>query len=164
MTEWIAPAAAVLVALVALGLAVALLRARSAHAQVLAAVRAESTELRERLDRLERSEERSPSPSPEPAHVITRLGEEPSPVPAAAPTVDGRLFADLVLRESVVQAASLAHGVRRALAPETRNRIRFEMRREVKRARKQRRADLREAKRDWAARQRADLNQEGSAA
>ena len=31
-----------------------------------------------------------------------------------------------------------------------RNRIRFEMRREVKRARKQRRADLKQAKRDWA--------------
>ena len=40
-------------------------------------------------------------------------------------------------------------------SPETRNRIRFEMRREVKRARKQRRADLREARREWEARQRA---------
>ena len=46
-----------------------------------------------------------------------------------------------------MRAASLAHGVRRALDPETRNRIRFEMRREVKRARKQRRADIREARR-----------------
>ena len=72
-----------------------------------------------------------------------------------APPVPGPLFADLVLRESVVQAASLASGLRRALAPETRNRIRFEMKREVKRARKQRRADLRQARREWEARQRA---------
>jgi hypothetical protein len=71
--------------------------------------------------------------------------------------VPGPLFADLVLRESVVQAASLASGLRRALAPETRNRIRFEMKREVKRARKQRRADLRRARREWEARQRAEV-------
>ena len=62
-----------------------------------------------------------------------------------------------MLRETVVQAASLFHGVRRALSPENRNRIRFEMRREVKRSRKQRRADLREARRDWEARQRAAM-------
>ena len=43
-------------------------------------------------------------------------------------------------------------------------RIRFEMKREVKRARKQRKADTREARREWAARQRADLGEEGSAA
>ncbi len=59
-----------------------------------------------------------------------------------------------MLRESVVQAASLVAGLRRALAPETRNRIRFEMRQEVKRARRQRRADLRQARRELEARQR----------
>ena len=72
--------------------------------------------------------------------------------------MDRALFADLVLRETVVKAAGLAHGVRRAWAPETRNRIRFEMKREVKRARKQRRADIKEARREWAARQRADMS------
>ncbi len=83
------------------------------------------------------------------------LGE---PVPARV--VPAPLFADLVLRESVVQAASLAAGVRRALAPQTRARIRVEMRQEVRRARKQRRTDLRAARRDWEARGR----REGSAA
>ena len=68
------------------------------------------------------------------------------------------MFADIVLRETVMQAASLAAGLRRALSPEVRNRIRFEMRREVKRARKQRRADLREARREWEARQRAHVD------
>ena len=68
----------------------------------------------------------------------------------AVERVDSALFADLVLRETVVKAASLTHGLRRALAPEVRNRIRFEMGREVKRARKQRRADLKAARRHQA--------------
>ncbi len=73
------------------------------------------------------------------------------------PTVPAPVFADLVLRETVVQTASLFHGLRRALSPETRNRIRFHMRQEVKRSRKQRRAELREVRREWAARQRAAM-------
>lgn len=160
MTDWIAPAAAVLLALVALGLAVALLRARSTAARALAGARADTAALRERLDRLER-EHREPGREEQPV-LITRLGEDEPVAPTpAVPVVEGRLFADLVLREGVVQAAALAHGVRRALAAETRHRIRVEMRRELKLARKQRRADLRAAKRLWAERQQA---QEGSAA
>ena len=88
------------------------------------------------------------------AYVVTEM------VPTVPGTHDrriqGSLFADLVLRESVVKAASYVHGVRRALAPETRNRIRFEMRQEVKRSRKQRRGDLKAARRHLADRQRAD--------
>ena len=70
--------------------------------------------------------------------------------------IDGVLFADIVAREGVIKAAGLVHGVRRALDPETRNRIRFEMKREVKRSRRQRRADLKAALRDLQARERAD--------
>lgn len=161
MTDWIVLATAGLLALVALGLAAALLRARSASARSLAEARAETAALHERLDRLER-ERRDPVRDERPV-VITRLGED-EPTAPPVPMIEGRLFADLVLRESVVQAASLAHGVRRALAPETRNRVRFEMRRELKRARKQRKANLREAKRLWADHQRASLDGEGSAA
>ena len=102
-------------------------------------------------------------------YVITQVGE---PVPALEPepvaTVPAPVFADIVARETVVQTASLVHGLRRALAPETRNRIRFHMRQEVKRSRKQRRTELREVRREWAARQRvataADDRAEGSAA
>ncbi len=95
-------------------------------------------------------------------YVITHLGEvEPEPEVEAAPAVAPGLFADIVLRETVVQTASLFHGVRRALSPENRNRIRFEMRREVKRSRKQRRADIREARREWEARQRAAMAGDG---
>ena len=63
----------------------------------------------------------------------------------------------MVLRERVVKAASLGPRLRRALSPANRNRIRFEMRREVKRARKQRKAEEREAIREWRARRRADV-------
>ena len=104
-------------------------------------------------------------PEPPPAgFVITSVGAAEPPAPAhRPPAVPAPLFADLVLRESVVQAASWTAGLRRALSPEVRRRIRLEMRREVKRARKQRRADLREARRQWEARQRSALD-EGSAA
>ena len=94
-------------------------------------------------------------------YVITRLGSEPESEPV--PMVEPRLFADLVLRESVVKAAALAYGVRRGLAPANRNRIWFEMRREVKRARKERKAEEREAIREWRARQRAAVQEESAA-
>jgi hypothetical protein len=99
-------------------------------------------------------------PAPE-EYVITRLGSEPESEPV--PMVEPRLFADLVLRESVVKAAALAYGVRRGLAPANRNRIWFEMRREVKRARKERKAEEREAIREWRARQRAAVQEESAA-
>jgi len=91
---------------------------------------------------------------PAPEYVITHVGE---PEPEPAPTVPAPVFADLLLKETVVQTASLFQGVRRALSPETRNRIRFHMRQEVKRSRKQRRAEMREVRREWAARQRAAM-------
>lgn len=99
---------------------------------------------------------------PEGDYVITQLGRDGAPVPdgadgaePVAARIDGRLFADVVLRETLVRAASATYGVRRALAPETRNRVRFEVRREVRRSRKERRADLKQARRDLHARQRA---------
>ena len=87
-------------------------------------------------------------------YVITRLGIVDAEAEALEQP-DARLFADLLLRESVVKAASFAHGVRRGLSPESRNRIWFEMRREVKRVRRARKAEEREAIREWKARQRA---------
>jgi hypothetical protein len=154
MQDWMAPAVAGVLALVAVGLVAALLRARSRTERLLAESQADAALLRDQLAALDR-----PKPAPETSFVITDLGRTVPTQDGAevepAPRIQPALFADLVLRESVVKAASLAHGVRRALAPETRNRIRFEMRRELKRARKQRRADTREARREWEARQRA---------
>jgi hypothetical protein len=98
-------------------------------------------------------------------YVITRLGAGPEEEPA--PALESRLFADIVLRESVVKLASFAYGVRSGLSPANRNRIWFEMRREVRRARKERKAEEREAIREWRARQRAavrDRSREDDAA
>jgi hypothetical protein len=172
MQDWIVPAVAGVLALVALGLAVALLRARSRTervlAEALADAQAETAVLRDQLAALERRMDR-PAAKPEASFVITDLGLESTAdqaeaeVEQPAPAISSALFADLVLRETVVKAASLAHGVRRALDPETRNRIRFEMKREVKRARKQRRVDTREARREWEARQRASLDEDDAA-
>jgi hypothetical protein len=148
-------------ALVVLLLLVALAALRRGTSRRIEAARAEAAELRARLDRLEQERQRPEPPTPaEPPAVrvdqeyrITEVGE-----PAEEPVrLERAVFADHVLREGVIRLGSLAHGLRRALDAETRNRIRFEMRREVKRARRQRRAEQREAYRDWRARQRDAL-------
>jgi hypothetical protein len=137
-------------------------RARRAWARERAGAQADVSDLRARLEELER-ERRTPTVATEAEFVITGLGSEAEPEPAPAAAVDGAAFADTVLRETVVKAASLAHGVRRGLAPAARNRIRFEMKQEVRRARRQRRADLKQAQRDLHARQRAMLTEEAEA-
>lgn len=149
-------------ALLALALMVALLRSRARTRLELDEARAESARLRAQVEEIERTLHSVRTPSrPAREYTITALGADLASRPAepsAPPRIDQALFADLVLRETVVKAASLAHGVRRALSPESRNRIRFEVRREVRRSRKQRRSDLREARRDWEARQRAAMS------
>ena len=164
MQDWIVPAVVGVLALLAVVLGFVLWRVHVGTARELRATRAEAASLRAQIDDVER---RLAAATPAPRvrqdteFVITHLGEDDEQPASrhAAPVepVDSALFADLVLRETVVKAASLAHGLRRALAPETRNRIRFEMKREVKRSRKQRRAELREARRDREARQRAGM-------
>jgi hypothetical protein len=147
--------------LVCLVLTLAVLRLRAAAART----RTELGRLREQLEELGL---RGPSsttvtrPVAEPVEfVITDLGSQASQPPTPV-QLDGAAFADTVLRESVVKAISLAHGLRRGLGPATRNRIRFEMKQEVRRARKQRRADLKAAQRDLHVRQRAALTEEAS--
>lgn len=97
--------------------------------------------------------------------VITSLGGEPTgqrPGSVPAPALPAPAFADAVLRDTVVHAAALVHGVRRALSPEVRNRIRFEMGREMKRTRKERRVEVKEALREYRARHRAEVPDDGS--
>jgi hypothetical protein len=165
--------ALVVAALVVLLLTVALLRVRATATRDREAARAEAAALRDRIEDVERRlapdpGERRVTRPVDPEFVITHVGDDPAPTRHASGPAPERpepaLFADIVLRESVVRAASLAHGVRVALAPETRNRIRFEVRREVRRARKQRRADTRLARREHASRQRAVLTDDEDAA
>jgi len=144
---------------VSLALVVALLRLRGVASRLSSDLEA----LRRQVDGLEHrvAERRAAVTSvPPPVEfVITDLGreEKSDEPPAERVDLDGPAFADIVLKETVVKAASFAHGVRRGLAPATRNHIRFEMKQEVRRARKQRRADLKAARRDLHARQRAAL-------
>ncbi len=170
MQEWTALVAAGVLALVAVALVVALLRLRARTDAALAQARAETEELRRRVDELDRPAptpraDREPAPAQE--FVITRMGHDDDPAAVdPLPAVPAPVFVDLVVRESAVRAGSLVAGLRRALAPETRHRIRFEMRREVKRSRRQRKVDTRAALRAWRARERAGLDpdERGSAA
>lgn len=72
--------------------------------------------------------------------------------------VDARQFTSIAVGESLVRLFTVGHGVRRALSAESRNRAGFAMRREVRRSRKHRRQELREARRLLHAEQRARLD------
>lgn len=103
--------------------------------------------------RVARLEEQDRGQGPATGRVLTGTVHDgwQEPVPER---IDGRLFADLVARETTVKAAGLLHGLRVALSPQNRNRIRFEVRQEIKRSRKQRREDRKAAMRDLRARER----------
>jgi len=157
--DLLVPAALALVVVLALALLAVLLRDRSRVRAELAATHAEAAELRSRIDALAlqmAAHRREPE-----EFVITHLGEggfeagaERLPQPTEDQRIDGKLFADLVLRETVVKAAALGYGVRRAMAPESRNRIRFEIKREVKRSRRVRRAEAKQVRREMQDRRR----------
>lgn len=84
------------------------------------------------------------------------LASAASDTPAGR-SLDGRLVADLVIRETLVRTVSLAHGLRHALSARTRHRIRFEMGREVKRSRAARKDEVKVAVREYRARERARM-------
>jgi hypothetical protein len=163
---WAVVAVAAVLLLATALLIVLTARGRRRVARRLDAAQAEAEALRLQIEEIQRQLS-VPAVRTEQEFVITGLGEDGYQPRAevAVQTVAAPVFADIVLRETVLQAAALAAGLRRALSPEVRNRIRFEMRREVKRARKQRKADLREARREWEARQRArvDLDEDSAA-
>jgi hypothetical protein len=119
----------------------------------LAASREELVAVQRRLDALAR-QVAPPAPrvrTDETEYVITTAGSPTTDeVAVAAPPVQqltARQFASVALGESLVTVLSFGYGVRRALSPENRNRIAFEMKREVRRARKQRRRELKEHRR-----------------
>ena len=81
----------------------------------------------------------APDPAAE-ALLITGVGTE-----SAEPAISDRLVLSATVGEPLVKSLAFAHGLRVALSAESRNRIRFEMKREVRRARKQRRQDMKQA-------------------
>jgi hypothetical protein len=132
------------------------LRSRAASrrdlAAALAEAQAETAELRSRLDALtERLEHQSSAMIrvDDPAYVITDAGERPEP------NVSDAVVLSATVGEPLVKVVAFGHGVRRALSAESRNRIWFEMRREVRRARKQRRREMKDAWRRMQAEERA---------
>ncbi len=175
-------AVAVLAAVLVVGLAVILaLVVRSARAgrrrleQALSESRADLVALRARVDELagrvapeaatpQAAGRRTPAAR---EYLITALPDGSAASAAdLAPVEPHRLgageFTSLAVGESLVRIVSFGYGVRRALTPENRNRIRFEVRREVRRSRKQRRRDLKEAKRDLRAQARTDLAEDAA--
>ena len=159
MSEWVVWVPVALLGTALLVLLVVLLRDRTRGREQLTAAYALLAVLEERVAALEQARQVDPArrqgPDEAPTYVIASIAE-PAPAPVNADRrFEGSLFADLVLRESMVKGISLAYGVGRALSPETRNRIRFLMRQEVKRSRKQRRIDLRAARRHLADLQRS---------
>ncbi|MCW2780815.1 MAG: hypothetical protein JWR35_1264 [Marmoricola sp.] len=137
------------VALVIAGVLVAtLLSDRRAIRRHLDQSRAETDELRRRLDEIGRQlADRTAAEKAKPPveFLITDAGELVAADQLTA--VPDRLVLSATLGEPLVKVVALGHGVRRALSAESRNRIWFEMRKEVRRARKQRRRDVKAAMR-----------------
>ncbi len=132
---------------------VLLLRSRAESRRELAAARAETEELRVRLDTLsERLEETSSAmvTRDEATYVITDAGSSET-----TPNVADSVVLTATLGEPLVKVVAFGHGLRRALSPESRNRIWFEMRREVRASRKRRRREIKEHLRRARAAERA---------
>jgi hypothetical protein len=147
-----APAGGLLVvAALAVMLGVRLVAGRSRARRELAALLTERDQLLVRVSELTRAAQAlRPGQVEGPDYVITQVGDHDlTASPAGAPGVrSGRRVPDQVLLsaafgEPLVKVLALGHGVRRALSPETRNRIGFEMRREMRRSRKVRRREMR---------------------
>jgi len=159
-------AAAGVVVLLCAGLVVAFAargrttRAGAAHEAELAAARADLAALRARLEELEAARAAAPA-TPPTEYLITSAPAAGDRRPAP-PEVPARSVVSVSLAEPLLKTVALAHGVCRALSPESRNRIGFEMRREVKRARKERRRAVRQARREAHAADRAALAEDAA--
>lgn len=151
--------AAVAAVALAGALLVVVLRHDSRTRQELERARAEAESLRARLAELERAREAAqatPRGGAVPAEfLITDVGVEPVGKVGSAPEVPDGVVLSATLGEPLVKAVALAHGLRRALAAESRNRIRFAMRQELRRSRRQRRREMKQAWRQMRASERA---------
>jgi hypothetical protein len=153
-----------LVALLAVGLITLVRRRNRTRADLeamLASAQHEADDLRARLEELTALLTVAQPGQSEPAYLITDAGVARPAVPAEDQIqVPDRLVLSATMGEPLVKVAAFGHGLRRALSPEVRNRIWFEMRREVRAARKRRKQLLKQYQRDIRAAERA---QEGLA-
>lgn len=152
----IAASGGAVTALLLVALFVLISRRSSSRADLeamLAAAQRESDDLRARLEELS-AQFPAAVPLPEQAatYVITDAGQVAAQEQVQVPD---RLVLSATVGRPLVKAAALGHGVRRALSPENRNRIWFEMRREVRAARKRRKQALKQYQRDLRADERA---------
>lgn len=154
------------VALLVVALVVLLRRRNRTRADLeamLEAAHRESDDLRARLQELTglvtlTSDQR---PAERETYLITDAGDLPRglSVPQEEPVaVPDRLVLTATVGVPLVKAAALGHGLRRALSAESRNRIWFEMRREVRASRKRRRQLLKQYQRQIRADERANEN------
>ncbi len=138
--------------LVCAGLLLLARRDRARAEADAATARAETARLEQRLgelaERLDSVAGVRSADGDDAAYLITDAGDR-----TPAPMLDDRLVLSAAVGEPLVRAVALTHGVRRALAAESRHRIRFAMRQESRRARKQRRREMREV---WLAHKRAE--------
>jgi hypothetical protein len=151
--------AAALLLLVTVVLVVA--RGRRSRADLearLSAAQREVEDLQRRLDELTTLPEPAPEAS-DPAWVITQVGEktgaETDAQPVAPVAVPDGLVLSTTLGEPLVKVAAFSHGLRRALSAESRNRIWFEVRREVRASRRRRRQLRKRLEREYRANLRA---------
>jgi len=150
---WAALGATAALLLVLVGVALALVlsgrRAQAREQAAAASARADMEALRAQVEELssELAVARGAADGvpPQTEYVITTAGE-PVADTGGLPTVPDRAVLSVTLGEPLVKLAAFGYGVRRALSAETRNRISFEMRREIKRARKERRRAARRAR------------------
>jgi hypothetical protein len=151
---WAALGGAAALLLVLTGITVALLlRGRRTEAReqaALASARADVEELRARLEELSSqlaaSQEEASAVPPKDEYLITTVGARSDESSGELSQVPDRAVLSVTLGEPLVKVAAFGFGLRRALSAESRNRITFEMRREVKRARKERRRVARRAR------------------
>ena len=170
-------ASTVLAVLLVAGLVAAVLLTLAGRRRVEAELRAARVEMAALTRRLEEvssaSAGRTAAEAEEPDDVagtgrflITSLVDD-LPAGSVAPVDSAgalpvQRFLSVAAGESLVRLVSLGYGVRRALSPHNRNRIRFEMRQEVRRSRRRRRDEVKEARRLVRARQ-AGLAQDDAA-
>lgn len=127
---------------VVLALVLGARRGRAREREALAAARADVEALRAQVEELSSAlvaqQGAAAAVQPSVEYLITTAGDEAAQR-ADLPQVPDRAVLSVTLGEPLVKLAAFGYGLRRALSAESRNRIAFEIRRETKRTRKERR-------------------------